>query len=124
MTVDLTQAARAAAPALASTKTASRATASGASLFSAHLASATTKATASSSASETTSTKAPKGEKTQVVDGHSYSEVIAGPRNGMFLNTSGNKRDGQAFARVLRDGREFHIYGTGKHRVICEIKHS
>jgi hypothetical protein len=126
MNVDLTQAAKAAAPTLASTQAASRATAN-ASLFSTHLAKASTKATASSdsstAATDTTSTKTPKGEKTEAVKGHSYSEIIAGPRNGMFLNTSGNGRDGQAFARVRRDGREFHIYGSGKHRVIVEIKH-
>jgi hypothetical protein len=121
MTVDLTQATRAATPAPAATKTASSAKkSSGATLFAAHLASASTKA----SSSDSTSTKTPKGEKTQAVDGHSYSEVIAGPRNGMFINHSGNKREGQAFARVLRDGREFHIYGSGKNRVICEVKHA
>ena len=70
-----------------------------------------------------TSTKVPKGEKSEPVKGHSYSEVTAGPRNGMFVNTSGNKRDGQAFALVKRDGREFHVYGTGKNRVIVEVKH-
>jgi hypothetical protein len=130
MLVDPTQSSH--AKTLASTQLASRATAN-ASLFSTALANASTKKTASlkadSSSSDSaastdkTSAKAPKGEKTEAVSGHSYSEIIAGPRNGMFLNTSGNARDGQAFARVRRDGREFHIYGSGKHRVIVEIKH-
>jgi hypothetical protein len=126
MNVDLTQAAKAAAPTLASTAAASRTMASNRSLFSTHLAEASTKATASSDSSAssgTASTKAPKGEKTEAVKNHSYSEVVAGPRNGMFINNSGNARDGQAFARVRRDGREFHIYGTGKNRVIVEVKH-
>ena len=65
----------------------------------------------------------PKGEKSEHVSGHSYDEVTAGPRDGMFLNRSGNKRDGQAFAMVKRDGREFHVYGTGKNRVIVEVNH-
>jgi hypothetical protein len=94
--------------------------------FSTALASASTKATASSASAVHnvgTSTKVPKGEKTEHVSGHSYDEVIAGPRDGMFVNRSGNKRDGQAFAMVKRDGREFHVYGTGKNRVIVEVKH-
>jgi hypothetical protein len=112
---------------LATAQTARASTAKPASLFSAALASATTKATASSDTSSarnvSTSTKVPKGEKTEHVDGHSYDEVIAGPRDGMFINRSGNKRNGQAFALVKRDGREFHVYGTGKNRVIVEVKH-
>ena len=97
-----------------------------ASLFSTALASATTKAKASSSSSAgnvSTSTKVPKGEKSEKVDGHAYDQVTAGPRDGMFINRSGNKRDGQAFAMVKRDGREFHVYGTGKNRMIVEVKH-
>jgi hypothetical protein len=112
---------------LATAQIARASTAPTASLFSTALASATTKATASpdtSSASNvSTSTKVPKGEKSEHVSGHSYDEVTAGPRDGMFINRSGNKRDGQAFALVKRDGREFHVYGTGKNRVIVEVKH-
>jgi hypothetical protein len=95
------------------------------SLFSTALADASTKATASSSSANnvSTSTKVPKGEKSEKVAGHAYDEVTAGPRDGMFINRSGNKRDGQAFAMVKRDGREFHVYGTGKNRVIVEVKH-
>jgi hypothetical protein len=106
-------------------QTARASTAPRSSLFSSALADATTKATASSSSPRnvSTSTKVPKGEKSEHVSGHSYDEVTAGPRDGMFLNRSGNKRDGQAFAMVKRDGREFHVYGTGKNRVIVEVKH-
>jgi hypothetical protein len=56
------------------------------------------------------------------VKGHAYADVLTGPRNGMYLNTSGNKRDGQAFVLVKRDGKEFHIYGTGKDRVVVCLK--
>ena len=40
----------------------------------------------------------------------------------MFINTSGNKRDGQAFVLVRRDGKEFHIYGSGKDRLVVCLK--
>ena len=64
--------------------------------------------------------KAPKSEKSAPVEGHAYADITAGPRNGMYLNTSGNKRDGMAFVLVKRDGREYHIYGSGKDRlVVC-----
>lgn len=114
----------------ASTKATSAAALANASLFSSHLSQAASKrtllttdsGTSSSSSASSSSTDAPKGEKTKAVDGHKYAEIIAGPRNGMFVNTSGNSRDGEAFARVRRDGREFHIYGTGKNRLIVEVK--
>ena len=32
---------------------------------------------------------APKGERTQAVAGHSYKEIVSGPRNGMFINNTG-----------------------------------
>ena len=66
--------------------------------------------------------KAPKGERSEPVAGHRYADITKGPRNGMFLNTSGNKRDGQAFTLVKRDGKEFHIYGTGKDRLVVCLK--
>jgi hypothetical protein len=79
---------------------------------------------ASASKAKSSSTpKEPKGEKTAAVAGHSdYRDIVAGPRDGMFLNTSGNKRDGMAFVLVKRHGIEYHIYGTGKDRQVVEIK--
>ena len=70
---------------------------------------------------KTPATAAPKGERTKDLPGHAYDEIVAGPRNGMMLNDSGNARDGRAFTRVERDGRAFHIYGTGKDRRIFEV---
>jgi hypothetical protein len=64
---------------------------------------------------------APKGERTQAVAGHSYKEIVSGPRNGMFINNTGNRRDGEAFLIVKRHGREFHIYGTGADRSVYEV---
>jgi hypothetical protein len=66
--------------------------------------------------------KAPKGEQSTPVKGHAYADVTAGPRNGMYINTSGNKRDGQAFVLVKRDGKEYHIYGSGKDRLVVCLK--
>src|SRR4051794_30431195 len=59
-----------------------------------------------------------EGEKIQHVDGHAYSEVTDGDREGMFINTSGNVRNGQAFVLVRKQGKEYHIYGTGKDRLV------
>jgi hypothetical protein len=67
------------------------------------------------------STTAPKGERTEKVEGHHYMEIVSGPRNGMFINNSGNTRDGDAFVIVRRNGREFHIYGTGEDRNVYEV---
>jgi hypothetical protein len=72
--------------------------------------------------STATDTKAPSGETTQAVDGHKYSDILSGPRKGMFLNTGSNKRAGQAFVMVRKNGREYHIYGTGKNRVVIGMK--
>jgi hypothetical protein len=67
--------------------------------------------------------QAHKGETSEAVDGHHYADILTGARNGMYLKTSGNKRDGQAFVLVKRDGRDFHVYGSGKDRVVACLKH-
>jgi hypothetical protein len=72
--------------------------------------------------STATDTKAPSGETTQAVEGHKYSDILAGPRKGMFLNTGSNKRAGQAFVMVRKNGREYHIYGTGENRRVIGLK--
>src|SRR4051795_7778501 len=72
--------------------------------------------------STATDTKAPSGETTHAVEGHKYSDILTGPRKGMFLNTGSNKRAGEAFVLVRKNGREYHIYGTGKHRVVIGMK--
>jgi hypothetical protein len=59
-----------------------------------------------------------KGEKIQHVDGHAYAEVTSGKREGMYINTSGNVRNGEAFVLVRKNGKEYHIYGTGKDRLV------
>jgi hypothetical protein len=63
-------------------------------------------------------------EETRPVEGKPYAEIISGPRNGMFINRSGNGRDGEAFVRVERDGRDVHIYGSGKNRETVVMWHN
>jgi hypothetical protein len=55
------------------------------------------------------------------VSGHKYAEIKDGDRKGMFVNQSGNARDGDAFKLVERDGHEFHVYGEGKDRKVFEV---
>ncbi len=52
------------------------------------------------------------------VDGHAYAEISGGKRDGTFINTSGNVRNGQTFVLVRKHGKEYHIYGTGKDRLV------
>jgi hypothetical protein len=65
-------------------------------------------------------TTPPPGERTEAVPGETYRDIISGPRNGMYLCTKG-RHEGQAFVLVKRDGREFHIYGTGRNREVVEV---
>src|ERR1700753_3756579 len=76
----------------------------------------------STTTADTTVKKAPSGEKATAVDGHKYSTITAGPRKGMFLNTGTNSRHGEAFVMVRKNGREYHIYGTGSHREVIGMK--
>jgi hypothetical protein len=59
-----------------------------------------------------------KGEAMTAVEGHAYSEVTSGAREGMYVNTSGNVRHGQAFVLVRKNGKEYHVYGSGKDRLV------
>jgi len=59
-----------------------------------------------------------KNEEAEKVDGHAYIEITSGDREGMYINTSGNVRNGQAFVLVRKHGKEYHIYGTGKDRLV------
>jgi hypothetical protein len=70
----------------------------------------------------TTETKRPDGVKAdetyKALEGHKYVEITSGKREGMFVNTSGNVRNGEAFVVVRKNGKEYHIYGTGKDRLV------
>ena len=90
--------------------------------FAGALAKAASKSSADTPDSVLDAKKAPKGETSKAVKGHHYADILTGPRNGMYLNTSGNKRDGRAFVLVKRDGKEFHVYGSGKDRVVVCLR--
>ena len=57
-----------------------------------------------------------KGEKIEPVEGHAYAEITSGPRSGMYINTTGNSRRGEAFVLVEKSGFDYHIYGSGDDR--------
>src|SRR3954453_21569684 len=79
----------------------------------------------SGSTSTTTSTstdKAPANERTKPVEGRPYADITSGPRKDLYLNTSGNARDGKTFVLVKKDDSEYHIYGTGKNREVFMVK--
>ena len=59
-----------------------------------------------------------KGEEAVAVAGHAYAEITEGAREGMYINTSGNVRHGEAFVLVRKNGKEYHIYGSGKDRLV------
>jgi hypothetical protein len=63
-----------------------------------------------------------KGERVKPVDGHAYVDLVSGKRKGMYINTSGNERHGQAFVLARRNGVEYHIYGSGKDRLVVALK--
>jgi hypothetical protein len=77
---------------------------------------------ASSTTTTASAVKLRKGESMSAVHGHPYAEISGGKRDGLYVNTSNNKRRGQAFVLVHRNGREYHIYGTGKDRVVVALR--
>jgi hypothetical protein len=62
-----------------------------------------------------------EGETITKVAGHRYAEIHGGERDGMYVNTSWNARRGQAFQLVTKDGKELHVYGTGKDRLVVGV---
>src|SRR4051812_5583605 len=79
--------------------------------------------TPAASATKTTDKTTGKSFKETLakVGGHKYAEIKDGDRKGMFVNQTGNDRDGEAFKLVERDGHEFHVYGEGKDRKVFEV---
>jgi len=70
---------------------------------------------------DTSDVKLRKGEEIKAVEGHAYAEITSGAREGMYVNTSGNSRHGEAFVLVRKAGVEYHIYGTGKDREVVAL---
>jgi hypothetical protein len=64
----------------------------------------------------------PRGEEWEAVKGVSnYADVVSGPRNGWYVNTSGGSRDGMIFHIVRKGDQIFHVYGKGKHKQFIEV---
>lgn len=80
------------------------------------------KTSSDKTSSSGSSSKAPSNETVKQVEGRAYADILTGSRNGLYLNTSGNVRDGQVFSLVMREGREYHIYGTGKDRQVIGLR--
>ena len=57
-----------------------------------------------------------KDETYKTLEGHAYVEIWSGKREGMFVNTSGNARNGEAFVLVQKADFNYHIYGSGEDR--------
>ena len=55
------------------------------------------------------------------MSGHKYARVTEGEQKGHYVNQSGNARDGDTFRMVKRDGFEYHVYGTGKDRMVVRL---
>jgi hypothetical protein len=77
----------------------------------------------STSASSTKAAARPENEQTKKIAGHSYARIENGSDKGQFLNQlASSPRLGTVFRMVERDDRVFHVYGTGKARVVVELK--
>jgi hypothetical protein len=80
-------------------------------------------ATASTAPNAVKAETRPDNEQTKKVAGHPYSRVENGPDKGRYLNqVDGSPREGAVFKRVERDNRVLHVYGTGKDKVVVEVK--
>jgi uncharacterized membrane protein YgcG len=56
----------------------------------------------------------PDGETWAPVKGDArFARIISGPRAGQYINLSRGERRGQAFTIEKRDGKTFHVYGSG-----------
>jgi len=83
---------------------------------------ATTTGTRSAGTAATGGAASP--ERTEPVEGKPYERILSGPRKGMYINRSGNARDGEAFVLVEKPGRDIHVYGTGKDRETVVMWHA
>jgi hypothetical protein len=108
--------------------TTSKTASTGGASFAQVLASANTKATPADTQTGTitgglnTDLKPPKGETWGPVDGHpDYADILGGPRNGFFVSLTG-PRKGEAFVITHKDGKTFHVYGTGKTKQTVAVR--
>jgi hypothetical protein len=73
--------------------------------------------------SRTSAKEPPKGETWAPVEGHqSYADILSGSRNGYYVNIQqGSSREGDVFHIVKKDGKEYHVYGTGDDKTMVEV---
>ena len=91
--------------------------ATGRTAFASQLKRAAGKTAADTSSAQADSTPAaarttpPDGERWRPVKGHDdYAEIIAGDREGQFVNLNRGARHGDAFTIEERDGKSVHVY--------------
>src|SRR3954453_2348651 len=74
-------------------------------------------------ASTATPAPRPDGEQTKKIAGHPFSRIQNGSEKGLYLNQlAGSPRQGSVFRLARHDDRLFHVYGSGKDRVIVEVR--
>jgi hypothetical protein len=65
----------------------------------------------------------PKGELWAPVEGHwNYADILNGKRNGFFVNLSSGARRGMTFVIEHHGGKTYHVYGSGDHRQMVEVR--
>jgi hypothetical protein len=62
------------------------------------------------------------GERLTRVTGHHFARIKGGERDDECVNLSGNKRNGQVFDLIWRNGHSYHVYGgTGADHVVIDM---
>jgi hypothetical protein len=62
------------------------------------------------------------GEKLTHVTGHSFARIKGGERDDQCVNLSGNKRNGEVFDLIWRNGHGYHVYGgKGPDHVVIDM---
>lgn len=65
----------------------------------------------------------PDGEQTRKVAGHPYSRIENGRDEGLYVNqVEGGPREGAVFRLVERGDRVFHVYGSGRDKLIIGLR--
>ncbi len=64
----------------------------------------------------------PDGEITKKVSGHPYSRIENGDDKGRYVNqVAGGPREGAIFRLVERGDRVFHVYGSGRDKLVVGL---
>ena len=64
----------------------------------------------------------PDGEMTKKIGGHPYSRIENGDDKGMYVNqVAGGPREGAIFRLVERGDRVYHVYGSGRDKLVIGL---